>query len=376
MSLLKRTTSPLSSPPSGQYVRRTSESNIPSRPQSIIDRPMTAQKTHNIPEEPLSSHETTEHPTSHLPEDDRHHESPSTAQPPFQPFFTLIEDANTTEYYHPTVHYIFSDDDTDILTEAALRSLETEQDALSHGTKGRSKTTHNPLHSSGGKEDTYDEDDDISSPRKAPLLPPSIPGVRDSYIILDVDSTSSNEAHLNIVLNRNNSGVSGTSPGTQAIVQTQQPLNSQNQHSQDRQGLPSHQFTVTSARSLTPAWQVLNTELVPAPTFENNLSGEQPLNGGLMLKIQGTAGLPRKDRDREKSSQRLEDMMDQFSKRLSELRQVIEAGEQGNFADELTEEIKPTELGTENTPGVSIDGQFDTPTQAENATRNEGAQHS
>jgi hypothetical protein len=77
---------------------------------------------------------------------------------------------------------------------------------------------------------------------------------------------------------------------------------------------------------------VLNTQVVPAPTFENNGSGEQPSIGGLMLKIRGTSGLPvtmfPKDRDKERGSQRLEDMMEQFGKRLGELRQVIEAGQQ------------------------------------------------
>lgn len=54
-----------------------------------------------------------------------------------------------------------------------------------------------------------------------------------------------------------------------------------------------------------------------------------------MLKIHGTPGLPPstlakdKDRDREKErgGQRLEDMMDQFAKRMAELRLVIDAGE-------------------------------------------------
>ena len=74
-----------------------------------------------------------------------------------------------------------------------------------------------------------------------------------------------------------------------------------------------------------------------------------------MLKIQGTAGLPMtmlgKERDKERSSQRLEDMMDQFSKRLGELRQVIEAGGQGNPGGEEPEERKGSAaLGTEFVP--------------------------
>jgi hypothetical protein len=48
--------------------------------------------------------------------------------PDFRPFFTLIEDPETGEHHHPTVHYIFSDDDREILTSAALDSLDTQQE--------------------------------------------------------------------------------------------------------------------------------------------------------------------------------------------------------------------------------------------------------
>ena len=47
---------------------------------------------------------------------------------PFRPLFPLIEDRTTGDHYHPTVHYVFSDDDTDIVTEAALRSLADDEE--------------------------------------------------------------------------------------------------------------------------------------------------------------------------------------------------------------------------------------------------------
>lgn len=55
-------------------------------------------------------------------------------QPPpdFKQLFTLIEDPETGEHYHPTVHYIFSDDDPEILTSAAHDALD------SHGETRRS----------------------------------------------------------------------------------------------------------------------------------------------------------------------------------------------------------------------------------------------
>ncbi|KAL4892855.1 hypothetical protein BDV59DRAFT_178812 [Aspergillus ambiguus] len=328
MSLPKHTSSPpLSSSPSGHSIRRPADSNPPSRPQSI-SRPPTAQPAHPLTEE-YHSYERATHDPSMIPEDGGREEATGISRPPFQPFFTLIEDSSSSEYYHPTVHYIFSDDDTDIVTEAALRSLETEQDSFPGGGKGKSQSTREsrPSHAGVGEDAAYDVEDDLESPKKEPLLPSPIPGVRDNYIILDMDMTPPTDASNPPPDRLPEGGIPG-SPGAQ-----------QPQPATDR-------FKVTSAHSLTPAWQVLNTELVPAPTFENNTSDEQSVNGGLMLKIRGTSGLPinmpGKDRDKERSGQRLEDMMDQFSKRLVELRQVIEAGGPFQHSEERSEQHAPT----------------------------------
>ena len=47
--------------------------------------------------------------------------------PDFKPFFTLISpsasDGEADEHVHPTVHYLFSDDDPEILTSAALGAI-------------------------------------------------------------------------------------------------------------------------------------------------------------------------------------------------------------------------------------------------------------
>lgn len=49
------------------------------------------------------------------------HEQPLQHQSPFQPLFTLVTDSTTHATHHPQVHYVFSDDDPDILTEALAR---------------------------------------------------------------------------------------------------------------------------------------------------------------------------------------------------------------------------------------------------------------
>jgi hypothetical protein len=298
--------------------------------------------------------------TSPHPENEWPHEIPSTSHPPFQPFFTLVEDANTSEYYHPTVHYIFSDDDTDILTEAALRSLESEQEHLPRNGKSRLRPARD-LHPGEGEED---EDVELSISRKESLLPPPIPGVRDNYIILDMGALYPDETH-----NMNTASGHDTSIGSPGALSAgpQQQLNPPKHNSHGQPGSASHQFIVTSTYSLTPAWQVLNTQLVPAPTFENNSSGGQSPNGSLMLKIQGTTGLPitmpGKDRDKDNSTQRLEDMMDQFSKRLGELRQVIEAGEQAPLSESDNDEHRPTEEPDTQDAGIISEGQTEVQTK-------------
>lgn len=52
------------------------------------------------------------------------HESIPPAPEDFTPFYTLIADPITGEYAHPTVHYVFADDDPDILTNAFLANDE------------------------------------------------------------------------------------------------------------------------------------------------------------------------------------------------------------------------------------------------------------
>ncbi|PYH86854.1 hypothetical protein BO82DRAFT_428204 [Aspergillus uvarum CBS 121591] len=365
MSLPKYTTpSPLSSSPSKQSIRRISANHPPtSRPQSIIDRPPTAQQQQqhleNTPNPPPPAATI---PPASLPNQPT---IPPTSS--FQPFFTLIEDANTGEYYHPTVHYIFADDDTDIVTEATLRALESESDpSLVYNPKTR-KDNHNNNNKSRprrpqqqqqqegpGPESTYEDEE------KPSLLPDSIPGVREHYVILDVDYAGGLLPAAAEMKEQ-----SGNTTGGQVLATSPPPPQQQQAHHSAPDGGDDKSMVVTSAHSLSPAWQVLHTQLGPAPTFENNTNNTpsqgqgQSVNGGLMLKIRGTAGLPinnllgKDHRDKERGCQRLEEMMDQFAKRLTELRLVIEAGGQGELIEDVkAESTLPGEEGKMDEHGV------------------------
>ncbi|MCJ1400513.1 hypothetical protein MMC11_003719 [Xylographa trunciseda] len=69
-----------------------------------------------LPKDSSEDSTTTQIPPSPSPSNPR----TSPASQPFGPFFTLIEDGHSPTTHHPTVQYIFSDDDSDLLTNTLL----------------------------------------------------------------------------------------------------------------------------------------------------------------------------------------------------------------------------------------------------------------
>ncbi|EER40092.1 conserved hypothetical protein [Histoplasma capsulatum H143] len=246
-------------------------------------------------------------------------------QSPFCPFFTVIQDAHSSEYHHPTVHYVFSDDDTDLITEAALRTLEAGQGNNSLQASGN---TH--LREAGGNEEAR-------AYARVSSLPPPINGMQEHYIVVDIQPSQYDAV--------------GNRPAESSNVNTRDPANS-------REGLehnvatsppatdaaqPQFPFTLASAHSLSPFWQILNTRLCTARTFDSSTNSPTAASasannrssspvGGLMLEIEGTSvarfnsSTHRYQQD-QNHQHRLEEMMEQFEKRMGELRQVIAAGE-------------------------------------------------
>lgn len=130
---------------------------------------------------------------------------------------------------HPSVYYVFSDDDPEVVTAASLRSLGADEVA---------NTTLRRIDSEGqGLMRGYDEQEEITHDA---ALPPPRPGVVERYVLMDM-------------------GADGT--------------------------------TVQSARSLSADWAVTGTKLRSAPTFDDrDAAGDV---GGLMLKVEGMdAGEP------------------------------------------------------------------------------------
>ncbi|KAJ5698075.1 hypothetical protein N7462_000080 [Penicillium macrosclerotiorum] len=330
--------------------------NTPSNPasppsQTLLDDPPTRPVPSSLPSDQIA-HGPDElsidralqaaQPTAAPPYDSTPDESPGEKHeneakqqsPPlkFQPFFTLIEDAHASDYHHPTVHYIFSDDDTDIVTEAAMRSLAAQQEITSGTAQDRTHTAQQ------GPEDHAEDG-------KPTLLPPVVPGVQENYIVLDVEP----------ILEYTEGNPATDHPATKSVPSPPANPSTLAGHTSPGQTATPTQFRVTSAKSFSPTWQVLNSEMVPAPTFENHDAGDV-LGNGLMLKIHGTGGIPAdagKGRDGQ-GTQKLEDMMERFAVRMRELQMIIDAAEMPLLEESQLAEgqgAPDTKLPTEDSPG-------------------------
>lgn len=235
----------------------------------------------------------------------------------FQPFFTLIEDSVSNEHYHPTVHYIFEDDDSDVIAEAACRSLEVldpSQKRQEHDDPSERSQVH------GGQEE-HDHDQEPQS-----RLPVPPPGVHEHYLILDIHPRGNPHLH----------------PPSSSLASAHQQQQSQPAHpttimpgSSPGAATPQIPFHVTSAHSLSAEWQVLQTKVGAAPTIGDG-NDDADDDEGWMLRIEGRGNTPAGEpgpegrlvggagKEREKES--MEEMIDRFQRRMDEIRQVLETG--------------------------------------------------
>ncbi|EFR04511.1 hypothetical protein MGYG_07518 [Nannizzia gypsea CBS 118893] len=233
---------------------------------------------------PRSSHgmlqdEAVEDDSGHVSQNEIVEDTPIPVHPPFKPFFTVIGDATSSEYFHPTVHYIFSDDDTSIITEAALQSLEINKQ----------------------KPPSWSTESISQKEKKKGESTPKAKAAAEQFIILDVEPTNTND----------------TSGAADAATTD----------AQETSARPN-----LTPQSLSPAWQVINTSLSPAPNFDSasNSPTSTDRDNNAVLMIEGTSGFASdssatRHQTQQASGQTLEEMMDQFAKRMEELKKVVEA---------------------------------------------------
>ncbi|KAL1845072.1 hypothetical protein VTK73DRAFT_1185 [Phialemonium thermophilum] len=99
-------------------------------------QPSSASPTHTPPQDilPAPTPPAAEPQLQDLPppRQEQQRQPPPPSQAPFTPLFTLVSSTSQPgkkpTLHHPTVHYIFADDDPEILTEALARHHRTAED--------------------------------------------------------------------------------------------------------------------------------------------------------------------------------------------------------------------------------------------------------
>jgi hypothetical protein len=178
----------------------------------------------DLPEDDAQEHH---HREDAEDEDEIPYPEPSSEQtllppPNFRPFFTVIDDSTSGEHYHPYVHYVFADDDPAIVTAASMRGLGLDD------TKYMPNDTQEDSERQQARERGSEDGEDplVESP-----LPPPIPGVKEHYLIVDL-------------------GADGR--------------------------------TIVNAQSLSPKWQITDSSIRTAPSFD-----ESSPDQGYMLRVEG-----------------------------------------------------------------------------------------
>ncbi|KZZ89044.1 hypothetical protein AAP_04529 [Ascosphaera apis ARSEF 7405] len=279
------------------------------------------------------------------------------------PFFVLVKDVKTQEFHHPAVHYIFSDDEDFIVTDAAVR--------VAGDVTGGSEDVYAGDTVEEGVDDDGKAGAGDSGP-KPPLLPPT-PGVKEHYIILDLAPSTSDT-----ISERDQESISAgqTQQHASSTYSQQRPPSTRyhNDLSSRRYNNNNNinninnihnesdvRFQVTSAKSLSSTFQILDTRLSIAPTLASDehspttaTTSDNPNAEGdernIMLQIHGTSGITFEERKKSSSKENLmnerdnnkpgalslnlEDMMAQLKMRMEELNQVVKmAGDEEIVVD-------------------------------------------
>lgn len=281
-----------------------------------------------------------------------HGEDPSLRQP----FFVLVKDVHTSEYHHPTVHYVFSDEDTesDLIADAATRSLdETFRPRQKEGRQAERR----------GGDDDGSERNETATPSRFRGSSPSRSGGREHYIIVDaVPSQGYHQPRSTVSpspADDNSARDTAMDQSGHSSRRARASSGAADSHSTIRAGRNREDnvpFKVKSAHSLSPTWHVLNSSITPAPTLGSEPSSPVPQehdnNSALMLQIEGLGidafknddayvkpnerqRRAARDQHREEGVE-VEELLSRFEMRMGQLKQIVDAG----LADEDGERRK------------------------------------
>ncbi|KAI9733060.1 MAG: hypothetical protein M1834_003605 [Cirrosporium novae-zelandiae] len=260
----------------------------PSIPTALVQDP--------IQEPPEQPHPARDRSTSLLGEQAETASSPSPPPPlltPFNPIFTLVSTSNeneknrpisttriTKDYHHPDVHYIFSDDASDGVVEACLRSLGTDVEGyLGGGNTGEGVGNENGYgygYGTSEQEQEFGVSQGGPGPhhRRPSALPALEPSIQDRYIIIDVEPDPPLQSPpvpvppaplsadpTNININPSGSGSGNGNSTSNNSTNPSEPI----APAQNQTGYP---YRITKISSLTPTFQVLSAQIDWAPGFD------------------------------------------------------------------------------------------------------------
>lgn len=244
------------------------------------------------------------------------------------PFFTLIADESSGAHYHPTVHYVFADDDAEIITRAACNQLEQDETAALQGIAGATDTQSSQGRSSNHNRKTQTEDE---------------PGAKKREHVLIIDVAPSAAVNSTIAPPSSSSYQALGSEET-ATPEGVKQGREEGSRGGEGGGLP---YTITTTSSLSADWQVLSSEITTAPSFDGiatpgttTTSVPPGSEAGLMLRIEGTGVLGDGDRADGRGrrqgnaiaganvgeGERLEELVRRFEDGLDVVRRVLDQG--------------------------------------------------
>ncbi|KAK6361786.1 hypothetical protein TWF730_005502 [Orbilia blumenaviensis] len=222
-------------------------------------------------------------------------QQPPNQQPPFVPFFTLIQDATTSSHFHPTVRYVFTDDEFDplaILPGPPPAHSPSAPNSLSNS--AAAATNHAAGANTGGNNSGSGSQADVDSNSSGHFSKPGANRGRYNERVLLVDVAA------------------------------------------DGQG-------ILSAHSLSPEWQVSGVSVTKAPTWMSDGDGTSTTtgdvgDGGLMLTIEGVGKGKRKlpgtggiidptTKEKKGSIEALEELVGFYQERLERLQGVVDWAE-------------------------------------------------
>ncbi|KAF3275425.1 hypothetical protein TWF970_006873 [Orbilia oligospora] len=202
-------------------------------------------------------------------------QQPPNQQPAFLPFFTLIQDATTSSHFHPTVRYVFSDDEFDPL-------------AILPGPP--------PAHSPSAP-------NSLSNSAAANQAPGTNTGGNNSGSGSQADVDSNSSGHFS------KPGGSRGGRYNERVVLVDVAA--------DGQG-------ILSAHSLSPEWQVSGVSVTKAPTWMSDGDGV----GKGKRKLPGTGGIMDPvTKEKKGSIETLEELVGFYQERLERLQGVVDWAE-------------------------------------------------